>query len=315
MIKIEHYNSSSRKEWNEFVNRSRNGTFLFNRDYVEYHRDRFSDASLVLYDKGSIVALFIANSSENFIVSHGGLTYGGLIYGISCGTKKVVDLIGKIVDYYSMEGYSKIIYKAIPYIYPKFPSGEDLYALFRNNFVLKRRDVSVSIDLRTDFRFSGSRNRAIRKALRNNPDITVRETDDFRTYWEILSKNLMSRYGRSPTHSVDEIVLLKNLFPQNIHLYASFLNDEMLSGVIVYEVNSVAHLQYIASSDRGRQTGALDLVISELIKMYKRRGFNFFDFGISTEKDGKYLNENLIFYKESFGATAICYDWWELTMK
>ena len=33
-----------------------------------------------------------------------------------------------------------------------------------------------------------------------------------------------------------------------------------------------------------------------------------FDFGVSTEQRGSYLNEGLIFQKEGFGGRAICYD-------
>jgi hypothetical protein len=101
--------------------------------------------------------------------------------------------------------------------------------------------------------------------------------------------------------------LLANLFSENIKLYSAYKSGEMLAGIIVYENDIVAHTQYIAFTKEGRMVYATDLILDFLIKEYYLDK-EYFDFGISTEKDGYYLNQGLIQYKESFGARAVIYD-------
>ena len=82
--------------WNDFVSKSKNGTFLFHRDFIEYHSDKFDDFSLLVFFKQELVALLPANQVNNTIFSHQGLTYGGLILkqDIKFGTPATYDLIG-----------------------------------------------------------------------------------------------------------------------------------------------------------------------------------------------------------------------------
>ena len=53
---IERYSSQRKVAWDDFVKRSKNATFLFFRDYMDYHADRFQDASLLIYRGDSLVA-------------------------------------------------------------------------------------------------------------------------------------------------------------------------------------------------------------------------------------------------------------------
>ena len=49
MFEVKQYTQEQAQEWNEFIEDSRQGTFLFNRSYMDYHADRFQDASLMIY--------------------------------------------------------------------------------------------------------------------------------------------------------------------------------------------------------------------------------------------------------------------------
>ena len=42
-VSVEQYSSERSAEWNEFVKNSKNGTFLFDRNYMDYHSERFTD--------------------------------------------------------------------------------------------------------------------------------------------------------------------------------------------------------------------------------------------------------------------------------
>jgi hypothetical protein len=88
----------------------------------------------------------------------------------------------------------------------------------------------------------------------------------------------------------------------------------MLGGTLVFENKTIVHTQYLANSFEGRNIGALDFVIDKLInEVYSNK--RYFDFGISNEDAGRYLNTGLIAQKEGFGARAVVHDFYELEIK
>ena len=46
---------------------------------MEYHQDRFEDASCLVINGKKLVAVFPANINEGAVYSHQGLSYGGLV--------------------------------------------------------------------------------------------------------------------------------------------------------------------------------------------------------------------------------------------
>lgn len=303
------YTPDFEDEWNRFVKRSKNGTFMFDRDYMEYHSDRFQDNSLVVYYKGNPIALFPANRADNVLVSHEGLTFGGFLTGEKIKTEKMLDAFDLLRSYAEDAGFDRVLYKAIPTVYHHYPAEEDRYALFRQDASLTWREVTSAVDLETAPDFQKTRQRSIDDA--SDAGVEVRETGDFATYWELLQTNLAERHGVEPVHSLNEIELLADRFPENIRLFCSYLDDDILGGVVVYESEVVARAQYIANSDAGRDVGALDIIFDHLFtNTFTNK--RFFDLGVSTEKDGRFLNEGLTFFKEGFGARGVVHDFYEL---
>jgi len=312
MMDIVKYSKEKKDKWNEFLYNSKNGLFLFDRDYMEYHSDRFIDFSLMIYDGDELVALLPANIEEKALVSHGGLTFGGFITNSKMTVPKMLRIFDEAINYLKTKSIDRIIYKCIPYIYHSIPSEEDRYALFRKGARLIRRDVTSTVYLSEKLGFQKIRRRRIKKAVSAN--LEIKRVDDFKSYWNILEANLAKRHNTKPVHSLEEIEYLHSKFPDNIKLFASYQDDTMLAGVVVYESKNVAHAQYIASSEDGREIGALDIVFAYLINEYYRDK-KYFDFGISTENNGLYLNEGLIFFKEGFGARAVVHDFYEVNIK
>lgn len=311
MLAIVKYSNEKGNEWNQFLSKSKNGLFLFNRDYMQYHSDRFADSSLMIYENDNLVALLPANIQDTVLVSHGGLTFGGFIVGSQVTAVAMLRMFEELLNYLKKESVNKLIYKCIPHIYHLMPAEEDKYTLFRIGARLFRRDVTSSIYLPEKLKFQELRRRCIKKAASAN--LLVKKTDDFESYWNILETNLAKRHNIKPTHSAEEIKYLHGKFPDNIKLFASYQNATMLAGVVIYESTNVAHAQYIASKDEGREVGALDAVFAYLINEYYQDK-KYFDFGISTENDGLYLNEGLISYKEGFGARSIAHDFYEVAL-
>lgn len=305
-MEIRVYRSDKKEEWDGFVRESKNGTFLFYRDFMEYHKDRFNDYSLMFYLEEQLVALMPGHIKDHVYYSHQGLTYGGLVMSYEITTSNVLSIFENLSMFLRQQDIKEIIYKAIPHIYHKLPAEEDLYALFRYNAVLTERNISSTILLPEKLEYSDSRKNGLKKAKKNK--LTVGKSNDLDVFWSILSDNLKLKYNKTPVHSLSEIIYLKEQFQDEIHLYSVFDEDGMmLAGCVAFEMTHVVHIQYTAATEEGKNKGAIDMVIDYLINSeYSSK--RYFDYGISTENNGLYLNESLIYQKEGFGARGIIYD-------
>ena len=311
-MEIRRYRREDKELWNSFVSRARNATFLFDRNYMDYHADRFDDNSFMFYHKGKLKAVLPANVAGDTLYSHQGLTYGGLLLDKKATVEDVLECFDSLNSWLRENGISKVVYKALPWIYQQYPSEEDLYALtWKCKAQLISRDISSSIVIDNKLKFAESRKSGIRKALSLN--IEVGESNDVDGFWHVLEDNLGNRYNAKPVHTANEMKLLMSRFPNNIKLYVAKMNGEIVGGTLIYVTPQVVHTQYISASVEGKKHGALDLLFDYIInKVYAN--CRYFDFGKSTEQGGAYLNEPLIFQKEGFGGRGVCYDWyqWEL---
>ncbi|MFA7571131.1 MAG: GNAT family N-acetyltransferase [Sulfurimonadaceae bacterium] len=280
---------------------------------MEYHSDRFDDFSLMAFDEADkLIAILPANIKENILYSHQGLTFGGFLVDDKMKTETMLEIFESLKHFSKEQDIKTIVYKCIPYIYHLKPSEEDRYALFRNNAKLIRRDVTSTINLTEQVRYSKGRKWTINKAKKEV--IETFESDDYETFWELLTRVLESNHESKPVHTLEEIKKLANLFPKNIKLFLSKKDKRIVSGALIYENHNIVHTQYLANSEEGRELGALDLLIDYLIKdVYKNK--KYFDFGISNEDAGRYLNAGLIAQKEGFGARAVVHDFYELEIK
>lgn len=305
MMTVQPYSSARQDEWDEFVKQSR-GTFLHKRQFMDYHADRFPDASAMIYDRGKLVAVLPATKGGQEVSSHAGLTYGGLLHtGLTSG--KVLKAFDTFNEHYFSLGYVAVVYKPIPFIYSSYPGQEDLYALFRLNAQLVARALASTVPIEARLRFTEARRSGLRKAKRVG--CTVELSNSYNEVWEVLEAALQDRHGARPTHSAAEMLLLKDRFPDHIRLFVARIEGEIGAACVVFDTGAVSHAQYITSTVLGLRSGALDALFDYLINtICPREKTKFFDFGTSTEEGGRILNEGLVFQKEGFGGRGVTYD-------
>jgi len=283
---------------------------MFYREYMDYHSDRFVDHSLVFLDKNeNILGLLPANLSDCTLYSHQGLTFGSVIIDDSVRAENVIEMFSAMKEYCARNSIEKIIYKCIPYIYHTIPADEDRYALFLNKAYLFRRDISSTIYLGGEIRYSKGRKSTVKKAQKEN--LKFSKSEDYEGFWQLLEGLLNQKYGRNPAHNVGEIKKLAATFPENIHLYLVHQEEDLMAGAVLFNNTNIVHTQYLASSERGKEIGALDYLVDHLI-IDSKGIYKYFDFGISNENDGLFLNKGLILQKEGFGARAVVHDFYEL---
>jgi hypothetical protein len=313
MIEIRRYTAEKADEWNQFVAMSKNGTFLFYRGYMDYHADRFNDYSLMFYENGKLSALLPANRQDDVLYSHQGLTYGGLITTSENTTAKVCQLFAELNALLRDDGIRHVIYKPVPSVYHQLPAEEDLYALFVTcHAQLLGRDVSSVILPANLIKWKRDRHYAANKARTNG--ILISQSNDFASFWQILSNNLKQKFGASPVHSLYEIELLHSRFPENICLWVAYSKEgELLAGTVLYLCGDVVRSQYISASPDGKRLHAVDGLYDYIIH-HAYPDARYIDLGTSNMPHSSDLHDSLIYQKEGFGARAVCFDTYEWTL-
>ena len=130
-MRVARYDTADEHDWNVFVRSSKNGTFLFDRGYMDYHADRFCDFSLVVRDhREAVIAVLPASKRERTLISHEGLTFGGFVSSARMTSARMLMVLDVSLEFLRSEGFEELVYKAVPHIYHSLPAEEDGYALF-----------------------------------------------------------------------------------------------------------------------------------------------------------------------------------------
>jgi hypothetical protein len=314
---IRSYDAADAEAWEDLIGRSCNATFLHTRRFISYHGDRFRDRSLILEDpRGHVVGVFpVAESptAPQMLISHPGLTYAGIVHDGSVHGASMLGVLGDITEHYRRLGYQKLRYKAVPAIYHSRPAEDDLYALFRLGAHPYRKELSATIDLSNRGRVSQRRVRSRKRAVAQG--VWTEETwDEIAPFWRVLEQNLAHRHGVSPVHSLAEIQMLHDRFPQDILLIVARIASKLVGGAVMFAADLVMHMQYTATTERGREALATDLLMEHAIELGAKRACRFFDFGVSTNNEGQSLDQDLYRFKASFGAGGVIYEHYELDL-
>jgi hypothetical protein len=314
MLKIEVYNQSYQQDWDNFVGASRNGTFMQQRTFLNYHPlGRFIDCSLMVYNfRGELIAVIPAAQKmlgpKKVFSSYPGASHGGIIVNQKFGTSEAMALVPLLTEYCRSNNFNAIEIKMIPRIYHFWPSDEIDFALRYYGFSTSSSELATALPLKELAEPSDhlieSTQRNIRKAKRLG--VTIEESNDLATYWSILTDNLKQKHNAKPTHTFAEILDLTSRYPQSIKLFAAFLQGEMVSGVVCFLLNSrVINCFYIASNNKYQSRRSVELLFYELISWGMEKGYYYLDWGISTEDKGSRINQGLFEFKEKFGGRGV----------
>ena len=280
MIIAKRYSDKNVDLWNEFNAKSKNSMFMFDRNYMDYHRDRFKDHSLLFYSDEDLIALFPACERESSLASHGGLTYGGFITNEKMKQHTMNDCFDALIQYAAEHEFDKIIYKTIPHIYHLQPAEEDRYSLFAHGAELITVDASTVINLSAPLKMPKGRKAQISRARREGVEVKVlAELSDYEAFIELENAVLEKRHNTHAVHTAAELKLLHDRFPESIKLYCAMKEGKLIAGTVVYVYSQAIHTQYMAANEEARVIGALDLAVSTVIDEYKASKL-WADFGI-----------------------------------
>ena len=310
---VRKYNKNDYTIWNDFVAQAKNATFLFHRDFMEYHKDRFEDFSLLVFEDEKLKAILPANKKENSIYSHQGLTYGGLVFLSKLKAEKVESILDEIFFFLKENKFENLYYKPIPDFYFSEGNAAMDFFLMKRGAVLERKEMNLAVNLTIPLNISKSKMKHFRRI--ENLDLDIFEEENFDPFWEkVLEPRLLEKFDVKPVHSKEEIAILKSKFPQNIRQYSAYRNNEIIAGITIFETKNVVKSQYGATSKMGEEFRALDFLFINLIHKYKRKGKHFFDMGIVGEENEFGYNKGLIKQKEELGCSVYSQDFYKLTL-
>lgn len=315
-IRVRPYSGADQAPWDAFCSDAYMATFLHTRRFLSYHGERFADLSLVLEDRDRWLGLLPAARHEELhdvVVSHPGATYGGVIH---CGRLRgaaMIEAMGRIAQHYAGLGFRKFLYKPVPHIHHRSPAEDDLYALFRLGARLVRCELSSVVDIANRLKPSERRRRNLKKARAAGVEVATGERYAGQL-WEVVTENLSRKHGLRPAHKLAEMLLLKNRFPDKIEFVAGLLAARVVAGVVLFASARTHHAQYTATSIDGGRFGALDAVFEFCIERARSEQMRYFSFGVSTEMEGRVLNEGLFRFKSEFGSGSVAQEFHELAL-
>jgi hypothetical protein len=316
-ITVRCYGEHDAEPWDKLTAGSWNGTFLHERRFLAYHGDRFQDLSLVIEDDGGqIIGVFPAARDpqhRDTVVSHPGLTYGGVVHKGALRGAVMLEVLQEIYDLYREADFRWLRYKAIPHIYHTVPSGDDLYALFRLGAVRFRCDLSAAIDFESRQEPSTLRHRDLAKARRAGLSVAF-GPEYLGPFWTVLEANLKIKYNARPVHALEEITYLQSRYPEQIRCIVGIVGHQVVAGVVLFRTPKVVHVQYSASTAEGNSYGASTAVMDYAMGKELELGRRYFDLGVSNEEAGRILNEGLYRFKASFGAGGVVQEFYELEL-
>jgi hypothetical protein len=317
LFSVRQYISDDYEVWNQFVSEAKNATFLFHRDFMEYHRDRFEDFSLLVFNnKEKLVAVLPANRVEECLFSHQGLTYGGLLFELGTKTDQIFSYFDALLEFLKINKIKKVYIKPIPLFYNHNYASEIEFYLFQKKAVLLKKELNLTSIL-CDSKTNVSKSKLKKFQNKQVGNLIIKEERNFASFWNtILIPRLHSKYDSKPVHSLEEIQSLSDRFPKNIRQFNAYFENEIIAGVTIFEEDLVVKSQYGAGNALGEEKRALDFLFINLIQQFTLQGKQFFDMGTVTNDEFKNgYNIGLLQQKEEFGCVLFEQNYYELTLE
>ena len=310
---VKQYQKSDYANWNAFIGQAKNATFLFHRDFMEYHKDRFEDFSLMFFNNKKLVAVLPANKVETTVYSHQGLTYGGLVYSSKLNGGKLADIVDSLLSFFKENGIQSFYFKPIPLFYTSKGNAEMEFFIIKKGAFLDKKEMNLAINLKEPLTISKSKLKHFRKV--QGLDLELVEEQQFESFWElVLEPRLSEKYDAKPVHTLQEITVLKENFPNNIKQFSVYHGNSIIAGVTLFVTETVVKSQYGATTKKGEELRALDFLFINLIQKYKSEGKFFFDMGIVNDDNEKGYHAGLLKQKEELGCSAYSQDFYKMNL-
>lgn len=314
-IQVEIYQPEFRSRWEKFIRSADNGTLFHRQLFLDYHpAHRFTSRHLIFRKKNRILALLPAAVRDvkgtKTLVSHPGASYGGFVVTPRLGIRDAHLLIEGFRNYLNEEHFQRAELTPPPLFYSAHPNNYLDFALLKQGFKYLKRELTSVVplpgrDVEILPLFKSEARTATRRAQKLG--VAVRESGDYEDFYHILRSNLRMRHDVAPTHTLEELLRLRSLLPDEIRLFSAYLKEEQIAGVVLFLCNPQVMLAfYISHRQEFQKYRSVNLLFHEIMSWGQRRGFAYLDFGTFTLNMEP--NWGLGKFKETFGAKGLFRD-------
>ena len=320
-VDVQVYQPEDRSRWERFIAAAENGTIFHRQRFLSYHPpDRFQSHHLIFRKRNSLLAVLPAivrqQNSRKTLVSHAGASYGGFVMRPRLGIRECHLLVEAFVGYLRKKRFDRTVLTPPPIFYNASLSNAIDFSLIKNGFGYLKRELTSAVPLPAKGEdvftsFKSEARTATRKAIKLG--VTIEESDDFASFYEILRQNLRMRHNVAPTHTLEELIDLKKLFPDEIRLFCALRNRQPLAGVVLFVCNPQVILAfYISHREQFQKYRPVNLLFYHIMDWGRQRDFRYLDFGTFTlDMDP---NWGLGKFKETFGARGLFRDTYVLDL-
>jgi Acetyltransferase (GNAT) domain len=321
-LTVRPYQSSDRDIWDAFVEASNNGTMFHLQRFLDYHPEgKWQWHHVMIHDGDRLVAVVPGGiNGKGEFWSPTGASYGGIVTA-DISFEKSLAIVDAFRDYCRSVGIVHAYLIPPPLIYTLNTSQHSEYAMLYRKADFELHYISHAIDLKrgTDFLdfFDQTARKSVRKILREQ-QITIRDSDDYETFHRILTEN-KARHGAKATHSLDDLLRLRQLVPDKLKLMMVYHGDEAIAGSLLFLANSkVVLCFYNMLRYEYEHLRPIYLVMYETVRWAEANGYGWVDIGVSQDtKDPNPMTPSLglIAFKERFDARGILRSTYHLTME
>jgi hypothetical protein len=312
-ITVEIYEPSKKREWEDFVEKSNNGTMFHLQTFLEYHTPgKFDFTSFMFRKNGKLLAVLPGGLKEQGKVfwSPVGASYGSFVTE-DLPFSECLELVDAFMNYCVKNSIKEIFLIPPPIVYSKNISQHIEYAMLYRKFDFELHYISHAIDLKhgkdTFLYYDKTARKTIRKILRDNK-ISIKESNDYDTFNQILLKN-KSKFNVKPTHTLEDMIKLAELLPDKVRLNMVYYEDTPIAGSWLFFCNSkVVLCFYNMLLYEYEHLKPVYLIMHHTVEKAIEEGYQWVDIGVSQDtaaSDPMTPSISLIDFKERFFARGI----------
>jgi len=312
-ITVHEYKENNRDEWEDFVSKSNNGTMFHNQSFLDYHeKGKFNFQHLMFRDGDELLALLPGGltSDGDVFWSPVGASYGSFV------TKDIhfevaLQLVDTFLEFCREKKFKEIYLIPPPIIYSLNYSQHLEFAMLYRKFDFEHHYISHAVHLKHGNNFLAFFDKTARKTIHRilrEKRLTIRESDDFETFNHILINN-KAKHNIKPTHTLEDMLRLNKLMPENIRLNMVYLGDIPIAGSLLFLCNKkVVLCFYNMLLYEYEELKPVYLIMFETVRWAVENGYEWVDIGVSQDTsatDPMTPAQSLICFKERFNARGI----------
>ncbi|MES2765994.1 MAG: GNAT family N-acetyltransferase [Bacteroidota bacterium] len=313
-ITVREFKSADRPQWETFVNTSNNGTMFQKLAFLDYHpENKFAFRHLMFFENEHLVGVLPGgyyNTESGEYWSPVGASYGSIVTQ-DISFEKSLAIVDAFMEYCRGQRFKEVFLIPPPLIYCQNYSQHIEYAMLYRKFDFELHYISHAIHLKhgADFlqHFDPTARKTIRKVLRDGV-LKIEDSDDYATFHDILLKN-KARHNVKPTHSLEDLLKLRELMPENLKLFMVYHEGKAIAGSLLFLCNSkVALCFYNMMLFEYEHLKPMYLIMHETVRWATEAGYEWVDIGVSqvpSDPDPMTPSLNLINFKERFDSRGI----------